>query len=358
MAGSRSRGAALAATAQIAAGSSFGAVAALADYPIAGGQGARYGVAALALAVIARGRARIPRGTEWLRLAAISLLGLAVFNALIIIAVDDSDPAAVGVIVGCVPVLLAILAPLQVRQRPRPFVIATAVGSRWAPRWSVDRRRHPARAILLAVAALCCEAAFTLLAVLLLTTIGAYGHRVGLRPLGAHAGRVGAARRRSGCLPHAHDGRFLALAWLVLGVTLIAILSGSPPCTCSVPAGRFFNGLMPVAAMAIGAATGTVALTPLRVIGTLIVAAGITRYPARNHRALPARRLSDGHPCRDLIVGLLGAAGTVGAIWRLGVALGRRTARVGTRIDLDMALRQFGVRSRSGVCYSPEAECS
>ncbi|MCB9010280.1 MAG: hypothetical protein H6531_01545 [Actinobacteria bacterium] len=43
-----------------------------------------------------------------------------------------------------------------------------------------------------------------------------------------------------------------------------------------------------------------------------------------------------------LIVGLLGAAGTVGAIWRLGVALGRRTARVGTRgIDLDMALRQF-----------------
>ncbi|MEZ5079522.1 MAG: DMT family transporter [Thermoleophilia bacterium] len=286
------RGAALAATAQIAAGSSFVAVAALADYPIAGGQGARYGVAAVALAVIARGRARMPSGTDWLRLAAISLLGLAVFNALIIIAVDDSDPAAVGVIVGCVPVLLAILAPLQVRQRPRPSVIATAVvvaiGAALV-QWTGGATST--KAILLATGALVCEAAFTLLAVPLLTTIGAYGVTVwacalSVPMLGGWALLVDGADAYR--MPT--TGEFLALTWLVVGVTLIAILSWFTAVhLLGAGLAGFFNGLMPVAAMAIGAGTGTVALTPLRVVGTLIVAAGIT-LGMRASRPQPPKR--------------------------------------------------------------------
>ena len=80
------------------------------------------------------------------------------------------------------------------------------------------------------------------------------------------------------------------LKWLVLGVTLIAILSWFTAVhLLGAGLAGFFNGLMPVAAMAIGAATGTVALTPLRVIGTLIVAAGIT-LGMRASRAQPPKR--------------------------------------------------------------------
>ena len=147
------------------------------------------------------------------------------------------------------------------------------------------------KAILLAVAALCCEAAFTLLAVPLLTTIGAYGVTVwacalSVPMLGGWALLVdgpGAYRMPT-------TGEFLALAWLVLGVTLIAILSWFTAVhLLGAGLAGFFNGLMPVAAMAIGAATGTVALTPLRVIGTLIVAAGIT-LGMRASRAQPPKR--------------------------------------------------------------------
>src|SRR5215218_2372787 len=107
----------LAAVAFLAMRASVTAAEELVHYPIAGGQAARYALAALLLLVIVRGRLKRPSPRELLQLALLSLTGLVLFNVLLVEAVRRADAGSVGVIVGAVPVVLVVVAPLLAGQR-------------------------------------------------------------------------------------------------------------------------------------------------------------------------------------------------------------------------------------------------
>lgn len=269
----------MAALAQALVGSSFVAAVALEDYPIAGGQAARYAVAAMVMLAI--GRFRLPRLTrpDLLPLVALTLLGLAVFNALMIVGVRVSDPASMGVVVGCVPVVLAVLGPLQRGTRPRAGVIAAGLvvaGGAALVQWTGT---VPAAAgVVMALGALACEAAFTLLAVPLLPRLGALGitqwATLLVVPLLAAWALVveGPSAQR---LPDA--GELAALVWLVAGVTAVAFICwyGAVHRIGAERAG-LFSGVLPISAAALGAATGSVSLGPVRIVGAVLVVAGVT----------------------------------------------------------------------------------
>jgi drug/metabolite transporter (DMT)-like permease len=159
----------LAAAATTALGSSVAASTLLVDYPVFSGQAMRYGLAAVILVALFRGQLLRPSLSELVQLAALAALGLAAFNVLLIAALGEADPAVVGVVVGAVPVVLAIVGPLVSGEALSRRVVAAAAivtvgvaGVQWGePRFSV-------LGLLLAIGALACEAAFSLLAVPLL----------------------------------------------------------------------------------------------------------------------------------------------------------------------------------------------
>jgi len=97
----------------MAVGSSVAAATALVAYPIAGGQALRYGLAGALLVAFARGR--LPRLSlrQATRLLALAATGLAGFNAFLIAAVREADAGSMGVIVGCVPIVLALAGPVS-----------------------------------------------------------------------------------------------------------------------------------------------------------------------------------------------------------------------------------------------------
>jgi hypothetical protein len=113
--------------AMVAVGSSVAAATALVAYPIASGQALRYGLAGALLVAFARGRLPRLTGSQTVRLLALAATGLAGFNAFLIAAVREADAGSVGVIVGCVPVALAVAGPLLERRAVRPRVAAAAV---------------------------------------------------------------------------------------------------------------------------------------------------------------------------------------------------------------------------------------
>ncbi len=82
-------------------------------YPIAGGQALRYGLAGALLVAFARGG--LPRLSlrQATRLLALAATGLAGFNAFLIAAVREADAGSMGVIVGCVPIVLALAGPVS-----------------------------------------------------------------------------------------------------------------------------------------------------------------------------------------------------------------------------------------------------
>lgn len=282
-------------TAQALVGSSFAAAVALDDYPIAGGQAARYALAALVMLAI--GRFRLPPLTraDLLPLLALTVTGLAVFNWLMIVGVEISDPASMGVVVGCVPVVLAILGPLQRGQRPRAGVVAAGVVVATGAALVQWTGAAPViLGVVLALLALACEAAFTLLAVPLLPRLGALGITqwatlLVVPMLAAWALLVeGPSAQR---LPE--TGELLALLWLTAGVTAIAFLCwyGAVHRIGADRAG-LFSGVLPVSAAALGAIAGSVALNPVRVAGAVLVAAGVTAGMLAGRRPAAAPTLT------------------------------------------------------------------
>jgi drug/metabolite transporter (DMT)-like permease len=107
-------GVACAGGATLAVGSSVAVLGLLTDYPALGGQAWRYGVGAVLLAAVAAGRRGLPKISvqEALQLTALAATGLVAFNLLVLGALEEAEPAAVGAVVGCVPVVLALTGPL------------------------------------------------------------------------------------------------------------------------------------------------------------------------------------------------------------------------------------------------------
>jgi drug/metabolite transporter (DMT)-like permease len=263
----------------LAVGSSVAAAAALVAYPIAGGQALRYGLAAALLLAFARGRLpRLTRG-EAARLFALAATGLAGFNAFLIAAVREADAGSVGVIVGCVPITLALAGPLLERRPVRPRVVAAAlvvsVGAA-AVQWAGDSMSLAGLA--LALGALACEAAFTLLAVPLIVSLGP-------RSVSAYACLLaaplllisGLALDGSDVLPLTSAKEAAALAYMAVVVTALAfVLWYSSVGRLGAERAGLFAGIVPISALLSATALGESSLTLVRLVGAAVVGVGVT----------------------------------------------------------------------------------
>jgi drug/metabolite transporter (DMT)-like permease len=118
----------------------------LIHYPVLSAQAVRHASGATALLAVARlCRQRLPRptGRDLALLLALGAVGLVGFNILLLAALQRAEPAAVGVVVGCVPVLLALAGPLLAHRAPSAQVVAAAMLRRSARAWCTAPARPP-----------------------------------------------------------------------------------------------------------------------------------------------------------------------------------------------------------------------
>jgi drug/metabolite transporter (DMT)-like permease len=272
------RGSLCAITALALVGSLVAASDAVEGYPFAAGQALRYLLAAAVLLVLAHGRLPRLRPREALSLAALSATGLVLFNLFVIEGVRETDPATVGVIVGCVPVVLAVAGPPLSGRPVSAWVVAAAVvvavgaaGVQYA-----DGGITPA-GLLLALGALACEACFSLLAAPHLKRLGplAVSAYACLFAVPMLAGWSLLADGPSISMPSFEEAA--AIAYLGVAVTTIGFVAWYTAVgLLGVERAGLFSGVLPVSALACSAALGVAHVTPQRLAAVAVVAAGIT----------------------------------------------------------------------------------
>lgn len=165
-----------AATAMFCVGTLTGVSPDLHHYPVYGGQALRYmaGAALLLMATRAAGLRRIRLSArEIMLVAALAATGLAAFNVFIVEATRYTSPATVATIVATVPIILALLGPLQVGRRPATRTVFGAVIVACGAAMATGLGGGSPVGWLLALGALACEVSFSLLAVPLLPRLGA-----------------------------------------------------------------------------------------------------------------------------------------------------------------------------------------
>jgi drug/metabolite transporter (DMT)-like permease len=272
------RGSLLAALALALVGSLVAAADLVEGYPLSTGQALRYAVAGAVLLAIARGR--LPRldAREALGLVALAATGLVLFNLFVIEGVRETDPATVGVIVGCVPVVLAIAGPL-LEKRPLSgrvivaavVVAAGAAGVQWAGGGIT------AAGLMLALGALGCEAAFSLLAVPHLKRLGPLAVSTYACLFAVPMLALWSLAAEGPALPLPDAGQAAALAYLAVGVTVLGFISWySAVGLLGVERAGLFSGVLPVSALVFSAALGVAELTPGRLGAVAVVALGVT----------------------------------------------------------------------------------
>ena len=259
-----------------AVGSSVGASSLLTDYPAMLGQAGRYALAAGLLFVFARGRLPRLTGRDGVTLGALALTGLAGFNVLLIAALEHADPGSVGVIVGAVPLALAVSGPLFAGRAPStPLVAAAALVVLGAAivQWASPNLSPVGLA--LAVGALAAEAAFTLLAVPVLPRIGPLATSAYACLFAAPLLLVGAVLTGSE-LPLPRPAELAALLYLAVVVTALAFVAWYAAVgALGADRAGLFAGLVPITALLSGALLGTAIVTPAGLLGALLVGAGI-----------------------------------------------------------------------------------
>ncbi|MGH2990797.1 MAG: EamA family transporter [Solirubrobacterales bacterium] len=203
--------------------------------------------------------------------------------------VREGDPATVGVIVGCVPIVLAIAGP-ALERRPvstRVVVGAVVVAAGAAGVEGVGGETSIA-GILLAIGALACEACFSLLAVPFLGRLGplavsAYACILAVPMLTAWSLAVEGPN-----LPAPSGEELAALVYMAVIVTAGGFLLWYSAVTLlGVERAGLFSGVLPVSALVCSAAIGAAEITPTRVLAVAVVAAGIT-FGIASRRPAPA----------------------------------------------------------------------
>jgi drug/metabolite transporter (DMT)-like permease len=272
------KGSLLAAAAFALVGSLVAASDSVESYPLAEGQFLRYLLAAAALLAIARGR--LPRldAREALGLTALAATGLVLFNVFVVEGVRETDPATVGVIVGCVPVVLALAGPLLER---RPVsgrvVVASVVVAAGAAGVQWTDGTITVAGLMLALGALGCEAAFSLLAAPHLARLGplavsTYACMLALPLLALWSVVTGGPD-----LPAPDAAEAAAIVYLALAVTTGGFLCWYTAVhILGVERAGLLSGVLPVSALACSAAIGAAHVTPGRLAAVAVVAAGIT----------------------------------------------------------------------------------
>ena len=261
-------------------GGSVGVSRALITAPLFTAQAIRYAAAALVLLALASS-AHVPilrpLGWEWLWLAGIAATGLVVFNVAVVRGVAHAEPAVIAVAVACVPILLGLVGPLLEGQPPRRQILVAALVVTAGSGLVEGAGRTDAAGVAWAVVALCCEAAFTLLAVPVLPRHGAWGVSVHSVWMGAAMlAALGLAAEGTGAVAQLTAADWAALAYLAIMVTAVAFLLWYSA-VASLGSGRvgLLTGVAPVSAALTGILTGSRPPGPIVWIGILVVIAGL-----------------------------------------------------------------------------------
>jgi drug/metabolite transporter (DMT)-like permease len=278
--------------AQALLGSSFAVSAALTHYPFAAGQAGRYLLAAIALLAVGRARGlplHRPGPRDLARLALLAATGLVAFNWCLLGALRHGTPAAVGVIVGGTPLVLAVLGPARVRSWPRGRVVGAAGAVVLGVVLVEGAGAASATGLLLATGTLACEVAFTLVAEPLLPRYGplavsAYSCLLAVPELVLIAPLTDQAAR----WPTGQE--LAALTFLGGALTTVAFISWYR-CVAELGADRagLLSGVVPVSALLTGVLLGRDRLGPLPLLGTLAVGAGVLIGLTGTRRYPPAR---------------------------------------------------------------------
>lgn len=265
----------------------------LAGAPMYTAEAIRYAAACLLLTGAARAGGRPlawPRGTEWAWLLGIAATGLVLFNVALVLGAAHAEPAVLGVAVACVPVLLAVIGPLQEHSTPKAGIVAAAVVVTCGAALVQGTGRADAAGLGLAVVLLGCEAAFTLLAIPVLGRHGPWGVSVHTTWLAAVMfAAIGVTRESAGAVARLSAGEWLATGYLAIAVTAVAFVLWYGAVGRLGPSrAGLLTGIAPVAAALAGVLMGGPAPRPLVWAGIALVAAGLTLGMRDGDPARPA----------------------------------------------------------------------
>jgi drug/metabolite transporter (DMT)-like permease len=262
-------------------GSMVAASSLIVDYPVLAGQAGRYALGAAVLSAFVRGHGwrRLPRLSprELGLVVALAASGLVGFNLCVLAAVGRADPAVVGLVIGCTPVVLALVGPPLAGRLPTRRGLAAAAVVVVGAALAQGGGQADATGLLLAVGALAGEAAFSLLAVPLLPKLGPAGLSTYVCAVAAvllAAAAVVLDGSAALVLPTAAQA--LALGWLGLVVTTVGFVAWySGVARLGVERAGLFAGLIPVAALISVAVVGASEISGTKLAGSLVVGAGI-----------------------------------------------------------------------------------
>lgn len=276
---SRTVGLASGLVAVVVIGSSVPVSAGLLDYPPLAGQAARYVVAGLVLMTLARltgAQLTRPRGREWLRVVAMAATGMAGFNLFLFAALDRADPSAVAVVVGIMPVVVAVAAPLARRERPAASLVGAAAIAVAGAAIVEGAGTASLVGLLAAGGAMVGEATFTIILGPLVDRIGAWS--AACWACLAAASLVGIAHVAvGGGVPTPTGGEIIALAYMAAVVTAVGFVAFFTAVKrLGAETAGLLSGLIPVAALLVSAALGRDELTAPKVLGVALVGAAVT----------------------------------------------------------------------------------
>jgi len=275
------RGALLAALAMSLVGSSVAAASIIGDYPILTGQAIRYAAASVLLflwALLTRRKIERPSGRDFLWLGAVALIGMVLFNVLLILATDRVDPSLVGAIAGSAPIVLAVVGALQMGRSPKRSLVLGAVlvtiGTALVVQARVD---GDFVGIVLAVGVMIAEVGFSLLAVPVLPRVGPIGvaaHGTWLAAVMLVLGAVFLEGADAFRMPTAVEAA--AFAHLTILVTAVAFVAWYTAVDrLGADTAGLFAGLIPVSALLVSALIGTDTITTTKLVGVFVVGAGV-----------------------------------------------------------------------------------
>ncbi|MBN6543667.1 EamA family transporter [Actinacidiphila bryophytorum] len=289
-----------AALACVLVGASFTAGGALVDYPHAGGQAVRYGLACLLLAFPA-GRAggwarlRALRPRQWALAAGVAAVGMVGFNLSVLAAERTAQPAVPGVLVGCAPVVVAVLVPLAAGRRPGRAAVAgaamVAAGAFVVQGWGGT----DTAGLLWSVAALGGVVGFALLAAPLVAPLGPLLLSAAVCGLAAaEAAVLGVARGGRAALRVPDAAEASALGWQAVVATVVGFVfwyAGMQ--RLGAERATLFSGLIPVSAALTAPLVALGTFGAAQLAGSARVAAGVAvgagrRRPAGIRRPAPA----------------------------------------------------------------------
>ena len=279
------------------------------ELPVFYAQAARYAVAAAILAVIAVRQPRriasalaVAPVAAWRtvgRLALLAATGLVLFNVVVLAALRRADPEVLGSVIGCTPLALAAAGTIQRRRRPDARLVRAAAVVVVGAAIVQGTGRTSLTGLLLAIAALACEAAFSLVAAPLLPRIGAV--RVSAAACGMAipmlivAALIAGERWRSPTW-----SELAALGYLAVCLTAGAfVVWYTGIANLGVERAGLFAGLVPVASLVAAALLDGALPGPGPVIGVVLVGAGIALGLASGGAAAARQEAVDVHHHAD-----------------------------------------------------------